>query len=64
MPISFCAATMASTAWPSEAPGARLKEMVVAGNWLSRSSLSGAVRSSKVATADSGTCLPAAEPGR
>ena len=64
MPISFCAATMASTAWPSDAPGARLKEMVVAGNWLSRSSRSGAVRCSKVAMADSGTCLPAVELGR
>ncbi len=38
--------------------------MVVAGNWPKRSSRSGAVRSSNVAMADSGTCLPAVELGR
>ena len=62
--ISRWAATMASTACPSEAPGARLNETVVAGNWLNRSSRSGAVCSSKLAIADSGTCLPACELGR
>ena len=55
---------MASTASPSEAPGARLKETVVAGNWPRRSICSGAVCSSKVAIADSGTCLPPVEDGR
>ena len=32
-PISFSAFLIASTAAPSEAPGARLNEIVVAGNW-------------------------------
>ena len=34
MPIFAIAALIASTAWPSAAPGARLNEMVTAGNWL------------------------------
>ena len=33
-PISRIAALIASTASPSAAPGARLKEIVTAGNWL------------------------------
>src|SRR5262252_9195666 len=33
MPISRCAARIALTASPSDAPGARLNEIVAAGNW-------------------------------
>ena len=33
-PICRIAALIASTAWPSAAPGARLNEIVTAGNWL------------------------------
>src|SRR3990167_5271107 len=52
MPISPCAETIAPTAWPRATPGARLNEIVVAGNCPKRSSLSGAARSSKVALAE------------
>ena len=52
------AARIASTASPSEAPGARLKEMVAAGNWPRWLTSSGAGFSLTRATDDSGTCPP------
>ncbi len=47
---------MASTAAPSETPGAVLKEMVVAGNWPKCVTNSGPVRCSTCTMAESGTC--------
>ncbi len=58
MPISASAALMASTALPSEAPLARLKDTVAAGNWPMWFTTSGAVRSLMVAIDDSGTLPP------
>ena len=55
MSMSASAAVIAATASPSEAPGARLKLMVTAGNWSWCSTASGAVVRSTVATALSGT---------
>ncbi len=64
-PTSRPAAAIASTAAPREAPGARLKETVAAGNcprWLTAS---GADSSRTVAMAESGTCpLAATDEGR
>ena len=54
------AAVMASTAWLSDAPGARLKESVTAGKtpwWLM---VSGSTVRVTCVTADSGTCPPVA----
>ena len=60
-PISRCAASMAFTASPSDAPRARLNEIVAAGNWPMRLTTSGAGRSVTVASADNGICVePAA----
>ncbi|MCY1378814.1 hypothetical protein D9M71_573390 [compost metagenome] len=33
MPMSFCTCSMISTACPSATPGARLKDIITAGNW-------------------------------
>ncbi len=55
-PISASALRIASTAAPSEAPGARLNEIVAAGNWPRWLIDSGAVCSTTSAIADSGTC--------
>jgi len=41
--ISFVARLMASTAAPSDAPGARLNDSVTAGNWPSCAMVNGAV---------------------
>ena len=49
---------MARTAWPSEAPGARLKESVTAGNWPWWLMASGAVLGAKRVKALSGTWAP------
>ena len=58
-------ARIASTAAPSEAPGARLKETKAAGNWPRWSICSGAGRSLIRAIADSGTWpADAVEEGR
>ncbi len=57
MPMSVSAAEMAATASPSEAPGARLKLSVTAGNCSSCMTASGAVVRSTVATVLSGTRL-------
>src|SRR3954469_9779671 len=54
---SFSAASIAFTAWPSEAPGARLNERVVEGNWPRWLMASAPGRSVTVATAESGTCV-------
>ena len=43
---------------PSEAPRARLNEMVAAGNWPMLFSARGAVPTSTRVIADSGTCAP------
>ena len=58
MSISRSAAAIASTASLSEAPGARLKLIVTAGNWSWCWMTSGAVRRSMLATELSGTCAP------
>src|SRR2546423_14968092 len=55
-PISRSALRIASTASPSAAPGARLNDTVVAGNWPRWLIANGAVCSMICATADSGTC--------
>jgi hypothetical protein len=57
---SRCAASTAFTASPSAAPGARLKEMVIAGNWPTWPIDSGPARSVTVAMLESGTCTPPA----
>ena len=49
---------MASTAAPSDAPGARLKETVTTGNWSWCAMASVAGLLTIVATAFSGTCWP------
>src|SRR5690606_156455 len=56
--ISTCAASIAATASPNEAPGARLNEIVVAGNWpiWLRSNALG--RSSTRAMPDNATGVP------
>ena len=61
-PMSRCAASTAFTASPSDAPGARLKEIVAAGNWPMRLTTSGAARSVTRASADSGICCVAPGP--
>ena len=63
-PSSCCASRIASTASPSEAPGARLNETVADGNWPRWLIASGAVCSSTWAIADSGTCPFARRRGR
>src|SRR5262245_28596175 len=57
--ISRSAAAIASTASLSEAPGARLKLIVTAGNWSWCWMTRGAVRRSTLATELSGTWAPA-----
>src|ERR1700744_2819079 len=54
-PISFSAWSIAFTAAPSDEPGARLNETVVAGNWLKCVTSSGAGFSMNFAIDDSGT---------
>ena len=56
----ICASALrtAATAVPSATPLARLNETVEAGNWPTWVTSSGAVRSSTVAMADSGTFVP------
>ena len=54
-------ASMAFTASPSEAPGARLNDTVATGNWPRWLIDSGVGRSDNSAIADSGTCLPLLE---
>ena len=49
-------ALIASTAWPSEAPGARLNDTVADGNCATWLIARAAGRSSTCATDDSGTC--------
>src|SRR5205807_2179945 len=63
--ISRAAPLMASTASPREAPGARLNEIVTAGNCPWWAMTSGAARSCTLATVASGTCAepPAVELG-
>ena len=68
-PMSRCASSMASTASPSDAPRARLNEIVAAGNWPIRLSTSGAGRSVTCASDDKGICwagtaAPAVPAGR
>src|SRR4051794_26070709 len=58
-PISCSAFWIAVTAAPSDDPGARLNEIVVAGNWPRCEIFSGDERSTTVTIADSGTCPPA-----
>ena len=53
--MSFSAAPIASTAPPSEAPGARLNEIVVTGNCLRCEICSGDCLTSSLLTAFSGT---------
>ncbi len=60
-PRSVLAFSMAFTASPSEEPGARLKEMVAAGNWAAWLIDSAARRSLTAATAVSRTCAPVFE---
>ena len=58
-PSSASACWMASVAWPSATPGARLKQIVTAGNWpwwLIDSGRTGTVV--HLTKADSGTCSP------
>ena len=57
-PSSRSAAVMALTASPSDAPGARLNEIVAAGNWPRWLITSGALRSLMRAIVSSGTCCP------
>jgi len=57
-PIRFIVASMPSTAWPSEAPAARLKDTVAAGNWPWCDSDSTAGRWVMRATVESGTGPP------
>src|SRR5215470_12132217 len=57
-PIFFSTSRMAVTASPKEARGARLKEMVAAGNWARWLICSGARRSVTAAMAKSGTWPP------
>ena len=56
--MSFSAWPIALTAAPSDEPGARLNDTVVAGNWLRCVTSSGAGFSMKRAIDDSGTCPP------
>src|SRR4051794_30949186 len=56
MPSCACARATASTASPSDAPGARLKLSVTDGNCAWCVIASGAVLRSIVAIADKGTC--------
>ncbi len=63
-PISCSAALMASTAAPSDAPRARLNEMVADGNWPWWLTTSEPGCSTTVAKAPSGTCWPPLEATR
>ncbi|MNT07025.1 hypothetical protein D3C72_1417140 [compost metagenome] len=54
MPMSCAACLIASTAWPSDTPGAVSKPSVAAGYWATRVTCSGAICSSIRAMADSG----------
>lgn len=56
--MSFCTCSIALVASPSDAPGARLKEIVTTGNWPWWFTDSGAVRDSKCVNALSGTADP------
>jgi hypothetical protein len=59
---TFCSAWLiAATASLKATPGARLKEIVTAGNWPSWFTARGAILFSKWATALSGTTLPVGE---
>ena len=58
MPISACACSIAATALPSDAPGARLNDIVTAGNWPAWLITSWVLRSRIVARLDSGTWRP------
>jgi hypothetical protein len=57
-PSSRSASAMALTASPSEAPSARLKEIVAAGNWPMWLMTSGALRSHMSATLKNATTYP------
>src|SRR5260370_41252248 len=61
--ISAWAASMAWTASPREAPGARLKERVAAGNWLRWLTDRGAYRAATWAPAPRGAWGPLAAGG-
>src|ERR1022692_2685548 len=58
-PIAACVFWIAVTASPSEAPGARLNEIVADGNWPMWLTTSGVARSLMRAMAVSGTCSDA-----
>ena len=64
MPMPASACWMASTAAPSDAPGARLNDTVVAGNWPIWVICSGAVSTRMLATTESGIGAPPVELGR
>ena len=55
---SACTCWMRSTASPSAVPGARLNEMVTAGNWPWWLMVSGAILLLNFATVLIGTCAP------
>src|SRR5262245_46188048 len=59
--ICASAALIAATASPRDAPLARLKDTVAAGNWPMWFTTSGMVRSEMVATVESGTRVPDAD---
>ncbi len=63
-PISCSTCLILSTAWPSDAPCARLNEIVAAGNWPWWLITSGPVRSLMRANAPSGTWPPDDEGSR
>lgn len=56
--MSCSACPIALTAAPSDDPGARLNDTVVAGNWLRCVTSNGAGLSMNLAIAESGTCPP------
>ena len=62
--MSACACLIAVTASPSDAPGARLKDTVEAGNWPRCETSSGAVSSRILAITASGTGVLPTEEGR
>ena len=57
-PIAARAASICSTASPSDAPAARLNDTVAAGNWPMWLTISGAARVSTRAMPESGVCRP------
>ena len=63
-PMSACACLIAVTAPPSDAPGARLNEIVADGNWPRCETSSGAVCCCILAITASGTGVLPTEEGR